>query len=183
MMGVDRRTPGKWARSGRITLVGDLIDPEAAKAQLQATGSPQPHHMARRARIDQNRGESSEQTADRDEDPDHGAGEPPAGAENVGMRLQLARARYEENRADVARLDRDQKAGLLILRADADFVMDDLGRRLANLLDRLADQLTPKILGLKGDSAAVHAALVEAGRDLRIELAHHMQQQSQGFKP
>lgn len=177
LQGVNKSTVTRWIQSGRIALTDDgRVDVAAAREQLKATGSPLPHHEARRE-------QAAEARLGGAEDSVAGAATPrnasdPAPGTDVSLRLKEARARYEENRADMAALDRDQKAGLLVLRADAEYAMADIGRRLASLVERLADQTTPTLVGHKGDAAAIHATLIEAGRDLRVELAHYLEQRA-----
>lgn len=168
--GVNRSTVTRWIQSGRIGQTkGGLIDVAAADAQLAATQSPEPHHLARSEQIAADK--AAQAVAGGQQGEQH-----PAAQEiyDAGLRQKLARARYEENRADLAALERDEKAGSLIQRADAVFVLDDTLARMANLLERMADQLTPVIVSHKGDAHAIHATLFEGGLDLRRELAGYL---------
>ena len=80
-------------------------------------------------------------------------------------------------------LDRDEKARDLVRRADVEFVMDDIGRVLGNLLERLADRYTPSIASHKGDADGIHATLVEAALDTRREFEGLMQKRAMELQP
>ncbi len=165
--GVARSTVTRWIQNGRISQTkGGLIDVAAADAQLEATQSTEPHHQARSEQV---AAEKAAQAAQQGQQ--HPA---TPGMHDAGLRLKEARIRYEENRADMQALQRDELAGQLIRKADAEFVLDDVLSRMANLLERMADQLTPVIVSHKGDAHAIHGTLFEGGLDMRRELAGYL---------
>lgn len=89
-------------------------------------------------------------------------------AENVAelnLRLKKADADIREHQADIARMDREEKAGNLIARADVEFALDDFGATLRSLMENLADRLAPVVHPLQSIEET-HAALSEAAQDV-----------------
>lgn len=180
---VNKSTVSRWIKSGRIRLdEAGRIDPVAAEQRLIATASPYAHHEARATQ----HGVAGAATPAAPYSPPAA----PTGAQGalpldnpavVGvaiddatLRLKQARAKREEAEAERASMELAQAAKELIPRAAVEFVLDDIGRTTASLLDRLADRYAPAIASCGGDIARIHAVLTEAARDFRVELAHHM---------
>lgn len=185
-MNVNRSTVTRWVESGRIKAAENgNIDLEAATALLQKTASPLPHHMARSEQIAEQKGQQGLLL------PEPPATPPVAGAtvngigatldrdENASLRLKEARVHREEAEAQIAAMKRDEQAKVLVRRADAEFVMADFSRSLGALLERLADRYTPEVMSCRGDQAAIHKVLSDAGRDIRTELAHQMRRRAE----
>lgn len=104
---------------------------------------------------------------------------PPSESVVISQRLNTARAQTEEMKADLARMERDEKAKSLLRRSDVEFVLADIGRTVGSLLDRLADRYTPDVLAKGGDSHGVHRVLTEAARDIRTEVAHTLKRRGE----
>lgn len=178
-MNVNRSTVTRWIEAGRIKANEDgSIELEEAMAMLPKTASPMPHHMARSEQVAEQKGLdlpdppavapkgaglSSEQTRD----------------EQASLRLKLARVAREEAEAEIAAMKRDEQAKILVHRSDAEFVMADLARTVAALLERMADRYTPEIMSCQANQQAIHKVLTDAGRDIRTELAHHMRRRAE----
>lgn len=185
---VNRSTVTRWVQGGRIQLDGEgLIDVAAAERALQVSGSVQPHHVAR---VEQAADERAQRRGSGGDEGDVAGDATPATAGTapsafddaslkIGLRMKMARMRSEEIAAETAAMNRDKAAKLLVTRADAMFVLEDVVRTLGGLLDRLADRYTPDIVALQGDTALVHKALTEAARDIRKELAQQLRRRSE----
>lgn len=177
-MNVNRSTVTRWIEAGRIRLSDDgRLDLEDAMAMLPKTASPMPHHMARGEQI-------AEQKCLGLPEPmlpasiGNGLGPTQEREETASLRLKLARVAREEAEAEIAAMKRDEQAKVLVLRADAEFVMADLARTVGALLERLADRYTPEIMSCQANQQAIHKVLSDAARDIRTELAHHMRRRA-----
>lgn len=187
--GVNRSTVNRWIERKRLTLTPDgLVDVAAAERSLTLTASPYAHHEARAAQTGGNA--TVAPTATHDNSPatspqgalplENGAGagdaagKAPDASEIAALALKQARARREHADAERSEMERDKQAKLLVQRSDVEFVMDDFGRTTGNLLDRLADRYVPTVAACGGDPARIHAALSEAARDIRRELAAYL---------
>jgi hypothetical protein len=186
--GVNRSTVHRWLHAGRIQAdEKGMIDPDLASKMRDATESPLPHHQARKAQIEADKagiapgtsqgigqGQIGPQNAI---DTATGATPPtrkPLGElEQLQLRKTTAVTRNEEHKAELSALEIDKQAGLLIERAEVDYVLADFGTTLGGLLDNLPDRMTPECLRLR-DVAGLHQYLAETFNDLRGELAAHM---------
>lgn len=183
--GVNRSTVNRWIERKRITLTADgLVDVQAAEQSLAITASPYAHHEARALQTGSNSPVVITATPDNSPatgpqsalpfDEGEGAGKSPSAADNAALQLKQARARREQADASSAEIELAKKSKSLIARADVEFVMDDFGRTTGNLLDRLADRYVPAIAAAGSEPAKIHAALTEAARDIRRELAGYL---------
>lgn len=183
--GVNRSTVSRWIERKRLTLTdAGLVDVDAAEKSLARTASPYAHHEARAEQTGSAAlvaapatphnapATSPQQPSLLDNDAGEGAGG--SAADDASLRLKLARARREQADAESAEIELAKKSKLLVARADVEFVMDDFGRTTGNLLDRLADRYVPTIAAAGGDPTKIHAALSEAARDIRRELAAYL---------
>lgn len=163
-MNVNRSTVTRWIERGRLVAdVHGLIDVDAAKVALQATESPEPHHQARIAQIAEQKAQGALPAASRAQD-----------ATDAGLRLKLAMAAEREAKAELAAMERDRQAGLLVDRQQVDFVLDDFGSVLRALVDGLVDRLPADLAKHRGDLAALHKTVEDAGHDLLSAVADHM---------
>lgn len=177
LRGVNKSTVTRWIQAGRIALNAQgKLDVQAATVALEATASPLPHHMARAEQI-------AAQKAGEGVAPPAAAGNGPATptewCESLGQRLKAARVKREEAEAESKAIALDREAKLLLPRADVEFFIDDFGRTLGNLLDRVADRCAPDVLARNGDANGIHAVLTEAMRDVRTEFAHYLRRKSE----
>ena len=178
-MGVNRSHITRAMQADRLVMVGKLVDVHASIARMQSTESPTPHHESNRARI------ADEKTAR----PAPGATitdtPPPTAKEataSVGLRLRTATANEREAKAEIAAMERDKMAGLLVLRSDVEFVLRDLGQALGRLLNNLPSQLAPVLAAHRGDVPSIHTSLQEAARDIQHEIASTMQRQMEAVE-
>lgn len=169
--GVNRSTVTRWIERGRIaTDAQGLIDTKAAESALDATESPEPHHQARIAQIADEKTQQAAGGITETED-----------REQVGMRLKVAMAKEREAKAEIASMDRDKQAGLLVDRADVDFVMRDIGNTLRSALEGMPDRLAPSLAAHNGDVAAIRQGLEDAGRDLLNEISAMISRKAEGM--
>lgn len=164
-MTVNRSTVTRWIERGRIVVNAQgLIDPEAAKVALQATESPAPHHQARTAQIAEQKRAGALQAAGKAQE-----------VTEVGMRLKLAMAAEREAKAQLAALEVDKQAALLLERERVEFVIKDIGNTLRGAMESLPDRLAPTLAAHGGDVAKVHSGLEDAARDLLHEIDGHIE--------
>lgn len=154
-MGVDKGTVTKWIKAGRVEVADGLIDVEAAKKRLTATENPSPQAQAQIAR----------HAADK-------AGH--INIEKLGAALKLETYKLQKAKAETANLELDKAAGLLVERAEVDYVLADLGNTLRASLESLADRLAPAIAVHRGDVAAIHAEIEGVSSDLLHEISEKM---------
>lgn len=195
--GVNRSTVTRWVQSGRVRLTVDgLVDPTAAEQTLDLTASPYAHHQAR---AEQHGAAAATTSATAQKIAPEGAIAMGAGfahpdaqiaqqslpltlstADDASLRLKVARAKREEEEAQLSQMRRMAEAKLLLPRSAVEFVLADLGRTTASLLDRIADRYTSPVIAAGADAARVHAVLAEAARDIRTELEHHAKRKAEG---
>lgn len=162
MMGVHRSTVSKWVGRGRIEPgAGGKIDPQAARAQLSASESVEPHHMARAV-------ENDAQPA-----PEAPGAEVPAEAVSVALKRETLK--LQAAKAEKAALEVDEKAGVLVQRDDVSFVLRAMGVRVRSLLESFADRYTATLAACGGDAAAIHKQLDDAARAALQELSHQLE--------
>ncbi len=171
-MGVNRSTVTRWIERGRLTLDNQgRIDPQAATRALEATESPEPHHQARIAQIAE---EKAAQAAQGEQDEQHAESR-----EAVAMRLKLAMAREREAKAELAAMECDKQAGLLMDRSEMEYIMRDIGHTFGMLADGLPDRLAPTLAAHHGDVSKIRASLADAMRDMQAEFVHHMERKAE----
>lgn len=172
--GVNKSTVHRWIKNGRIaTEPSGKIDSHKADRLRQATESPLPHHQARKAQID-----AEKATQSQTEQPGHTIKSLPA-AEQIGLKLKFATMKEREAKAEIAGIELDKLAGLLIERVEVEQLLADFGATLRNLLEGLADRLTPTLSAHRGDTNKIHAEIDAAGRDLLEEISAHMQRKQE----
>lgn len=186
LMGVNRSTVHRWLENGRMQAQPNgLIDPEAARRQLDATESPLPHHQARKAQfIEAREGDDTSNAEKREFNPSTGLATPHATggnnpetrtqAENIGTALKLETYKLQKAKAELANMEVDKQAGLLVERAEVDYVLADFGNTLRGLLEGLPDRLAPAISRHRGDVNAIHAELESSAADLLREISEQM---------
>lgn len=160
-MGWNRSSVTRAVRDGRVVLDGDLVDVEASLEKIEALAHPAPHHRAHVAQLEEDRAAKQAPAAQQ-------AGTVVPTAENVAelnLRLKKADADIREHQADIARMEREEKAGNLIARTDVEFALDDFGATLRSLMENLADRLAPVVHPLQ-TIEETHAALSEAAQDV-----------------
>ena len=94
--------------------------------------------------------------------------------ETVAMRYKAAMAREREAKAELAAMEVDRQAGLLLDRQDVDFVLADLGNTLRVKLENVEDTLTERVLPLGNDAAAVRHVVRETLREVLEDISELM---------
>lgn len=187
--GVARSTVTRWVQNGRMQLEPDgTVDPDAAARMLDATESPEPHHQARKAQLDEQRQRVaagvSRVTAGADAAParaaaaEHGQQdlpitEVPAGVE-LGLSLKSASVDLQRAKAEREALEVDKLAGTLMAREAVDFVLEDFGAAFRNLCESIPDRYTSVFLALAGDAPGIHRALQELTQEMAAQIADEM---------
>lgn len=174
--GVSRPTVTKWIKRGRIAPDDrGLIDAEMAAVLLRRTQALAPQHQARLAAHEMER--SARGFVDQE------GGDPVASfalsADEVASRYKAAMAREREAKAELAAMEVDRMAGLLLDRQEVDFVLSDLGNTLRIKLESAEDALTERVLPLKGDAAAIRQAVRETLREVLDDLSELMKRRMQ----
>ena len=166
--GVNPGTITRWVQSGRIQAEPDgSIDPEKADRMRRATESPLPHHQARKEQIDAQKAAQALPAMP-------GMTGPEMSMDNLGTAYKYETYRLQKAKAETANVELDKIAGLLVDRAEVDFVLADFGNTLRGVLDSLPDRLTGELSAHRGDSAAIHKTLADASREILTEISHHM---------
>lgn len=193
LMGVNRSTVHRWLENGRMQAEpSGLIDPEAGKRMLDATESPMPHHQARKAQfLEASAAQDTENANKREFDPVSGHATPSATGdnnpnvrtqnENIGTALKLETYKLQKAKAELANMEVDKQAGLLVERAEVDYVLADFGNTLRGLLEGMADRLAPAISRHRGDVNAIHAELESTAADLLHEISEQMKRKMEAF--
>ena len=184
--GVNRSTVTRWIENGRIQATeSGLIDPAAASRMREATESLVPMHQARKAGF-----ELAKQAPGAAQSPSGAHHIPPMPenepgaddeteayglpASDVNGRYKLAMAIEREAKAELAAMEVDKQAGLLVERAEVDYVLADLANTLRGTFESLPDRLAGQLAALRGDTNAMHKALEETLRDVLASLAEQM---------
>lgn len=171
-MRVNKSTVSRWISNGRISINQDgLIDYNAALRSLSATESLQPHHQANIARIEQEKAQSQNQMLDETDQLE--------GKEEISMRYKRAMAKEREAKAELAAMERDQQAGILVERSEVDFVMRDIGITLRSALESMPDRIASTLAAHRGDVNAIHADLDDAIHTLLTEVSEHMRRSAE----
>lgn len=190
--GVNKSTVNRWIKNGRIEIAPTgLIDVAAADKMRYLTESSMPHHQARKEQFEDQWQRNRSQSPQSDPAGDDAgqsvtlpscdaqiAPEPPLGPESVILRTKIAALREREAKAELANLEIDQRTGLLVDRADVEYVLADYAAILVGQMERLADRLTPEVMTANNDSAAIHKIIDDSAREILNELSAKLNQKS-----
>lgn len=206
IQGVNKSTVMRWLRSGRMEATPQgLIDVQAAQRMLEATGSPAPHHQARKAQFDEARNAAQgafsgaaptnhlQNSQNAPTGPQNGQQTPGAtprnategmpAAEKIGTALKLETYKLQKAKAETANVELDKMAGALCERAEVDYALNDFGNTLRALLEAMPDRLASQLSTLHGDVAAMHKAIEEAMHDALASMAENMTRKTQRLNP
>ncbi|CAE6686692.1 conserved hypothetical protein [Candidatus Nitrotoga fabula] len=171
LLGVHKGTVTKWADAGRIEVINGRIDVQEAKRRLAATENPHPQAQAQ---IDRHATDKAMRMQ---------AGSPvystPA-LEKIGTALKLETYRLQKAKAEIANLELDRAAGLLVERAEVEYVLAEFASTFRHLLESLADRLAPTIAVHRGDVAAIHAEIDMVSVALLNEMSEAMKRKMDG---
>ena len=101
-------------------------------------------------------------------------------AEKLGIALKLETYRLQKAKAEIANLELDRAAGLLVERAEVEYVLAEFASTYRTLLENLADRLAPAIAVHRGDVAAIHAEIDMASAALLNEMSDAMKRKMDG---
>jgi len=163
LLGVHKGTVTKWADVGRIEVINGRIDVQEARRRLAATENPHPQAQAQ---IDRH-------AADKAMRMQSGSNSTPA-LEKIGTALKLETYRLQKAKAEIANLELDRAAGLLVERAEVEYVLAEFASTFRYLLESLADRLAPAIAVHQGDVTAIHAEIDMAAAALLNEMSEAM---------
>ena len=158
--------------AGRIVLDGELVNVEASLEKLKLSASSEPHHLAHAAQLEEQRQAHT---------PPPEQPEARATIDELNLRIKAADADKREHEADIARMDREQRAGNLIAREVVDFVLNDYAASLRSLMETRADRLAPVIYPLQS-MEEVHAALSEADESILHEMTAAMKRKAEAYE-
>lgn len=99
----------------------------------------------------------------------------------VNDRYKVAMAREREAKAELAAMEVDRLAGLLLDRAEVDFVLADLGNTLRSKLEAAEDVLTEAVAPLRGDLPGIRQAVHETLREILGDMAALMKRRMEGL--
>ena len=89
----------------------------------------------------------------------------------VNARYKLAMAKEREAKAELAAMEVDKAAGLLLDRTEVDFVLSDVGSTLRTKLEALPDLLVERLAPLRGDLEGMRRLLEQELRDVLADVA------------
>ena len=92
----------------------------------------------------------------------------------AALEKAISEARIKKAEADLREMERDRQAGVLILREDVDFVLNDFGAMLRSMLDGRAERLGAE-LGLAQEQIL---AVSESDEHLLAELADKLKERA-----
>jgi len=179
---VAKSTVTRWIQDGRISLGPDgRIDPVQGRAERLATESPLPKHQARKAQFDLLKGlddqppdlEGPTAPAERSVTP-VAAPTPSNPSAEIGAALKFETYRLQRAKAELANLEIDKAAGLLVERAEIDFILADFAAVVRDQLESLPDRLTPDLAACRSDPAKLHRSLGEATRGALENILTHL---------
>lgn len=158
LRGVNKSQITRLKQQGRLVMAGKQVLVAESDALLDATSSPLPHHMAATEAHMANR--------QRDlTDKKNGDGLPftPGGAtlERIGLKLKYEQARKMEAEAEVAMMDRDQRAGLLLDATITRSLIASMGLVLRSEMEGFPDRYAGT-LAAESSAERVHGMLMEA---------------------
>lgn len=173
LQGWQRSYVTQLKQQGRLVMVDGKVDVEASLAKIDALASPNAHHQARARQLEETRANKAKEEGKGDDANKEGI-------EALNLRLKKAEADKREYEADIARMDREQKAGNLVPREIVDYVLTDYAASLRAMLETRADRLAPIIHPLQ-TMEEVRAALAEADEAVLVEMAETMRRKGEQF--
>jgi hypothetical protein len=165
----NRSSVTRARRTGRLVMVGDMVDLEASMASLASTAD----------RIDVSERHAQERAA-KAAAPQQPQEPPENHEDDIGHSYQAARAVKERYAALQAKADYELSIGKLLPRDVVDFAMSDYAATLRGLLENRADRLAPVLYPMQ-TMEEVHAAIAEADECLLREMADLLLRKAEAF--
>lgn len=101
----------------------------------------------------------------------------------VNARYKLAMAKEREAKAELAAMEVDKAAGLLLDRTEVDFVLADVGSTLRTKLEALPDLLVERLAPLRGDLEGMRRTLEQELRDVLADVSAVMKRRMAEVAP
>lgn len=157
-----------------LAMEGGLVNVEESLRRRESWASPQPHHRAHAAQLEEAR---QQPPAEAPAKP--GSATQHHDIEQLNMRLKAAEVNKREQEAEKARMEAEQMAGNLIAKEHVDFALDDFGATLRSLMENFAARYAPVIHPLQSLDE-VHRALDEAATDILHTVHDNLARHAQG---
>ena len=161
---INRSTVTRWKDAGRIVMQGKKVDVEASIDLIDQTRGGRDDVVARHQLEREEKRIFAEGEIGQELDDDRL--EIRAQMRAAALSKSLADSRIKQAEADLREMERDERAGNLIVREDVDYVLLDFGALLRVMLDGRADRLGAE-QGFVPDQIT---ALAEADEQLLMEL-------------
>ncbi|PQJ96754.1 hypothetical protein CXB77_06010 (plasmid) [Chromatium okenii] len=168
--GVDRKTVSRWVQDGRITPNQDgSIDPVRCHFERLETASPLPHHVARAAQFElgKSTGDTVETT--------------PAAALSGALKFETYK--LQKAKAELANIEIDKAAGLLVDRAEVEFLFKDIGQVIRQQMEHGPTYLAPLICAVAEDPEKVFRLLSDEFEAILEEISSIMLEKSKASLP
>lgn len=197
--GVNRASVTRWIRDRRISPPGPdgLLDLDQARRERQATESPAARDQARKAQIDAEKAARGRTRTPGPRAHRAAPADPPAATERhpapvtapvaapaidldmgqverLGLGLKLETYKLQKAKAEMANLELDQRAGLLVERAEVDFVLSDFGSTVRGYLEAMPKRLAPLVSGHQGDAASLEKLFEDFARETLDQITAHL---------
>lgn len=98
----------------------------------------------------------------------------PGQLERVGLGLKLETYKLQKAKAELANLELDQRAGLLVERAEVDFILADFASTVRGYVEGLGKRLAPQVFGHRGDQASLEKLFDDFAREMLEQIAAHL---------
>jgi hypothetical protein len=185
--GATPQAVSQWIRDGRITLGADgLLDPVTAHQERIASESPLPKHQANVVKFQDARlVAQANPTSAAVEAPENAADAPAvlSTALELSAKLKYETYRLQKAKAELANIEIDKAAGLLVDRVEVERMFVDVGATLRSLLESLSDHVTPLVLGCGGNATQVHQTLEDAAKNILTDLSDLMRRKAAALPP
>lgn len=175
----NRSSVTRAVEDGRVVIRDGMVDVEASLKKIEALASPYAHHRAHAIQLEEDRSAKNEPQIPAE--PPEVAKTKSENAEALNLRLKTAEANKREHEAEIARMDREFKAGNLLAREDVEFALDNYGATLRGLLENIADRMAPMIQPLQ-TLEEVHASLNSMAQEVLQTMHDQLQMGAQASR-
>ena len=183
--GVSRQAVNQALAAGRLPAAsagasaGVALGESTAKDLWDLTASPAAVHQARKAQFDEARiGVSPTPPEKNSQRAAMGSATPATDTlptlEKLSAALKVETYKLQKAKAELANIEVDKAAGVLVERAEVDFVLADLGALVRTQMEGLPDRLAGRLAAHRGDTARIHHDLEDAAHTLLADLAEAM---------
>ena len=179
--GVSRQAVNQALAAGRLPAAGTgagagvALGESTAKDLWDLTASPASAHQARKAQFEEARiGGNPTAPEKNSQKAAMGTATPTADTlptlEKLAAALKVETYKLQKARAELANIEVDKAAAVLVERAEVDFVLADLGALVRTQLEGLPDRLAGQLAAHRGDTARIHHDLEDAAHTLLADL-------------